>query len=248
MSIEPENEFSEELLQAYIDGELDLGESEALLQAMGGNPVLKTRVCQLQHLKGLVKNAFPLDDDSVNDDYLQQNAKARGWLPGLVGLLLGVVIATAAYQFGGNGLLDTVAGEGKGGIESGLAQHEVAAVETPKKVLLHIDSGDAMRLEEALEYAEDLLHDYGEKGIEVELIANAGGVKLFKTGNSLYQARLERLSGSYENLGFIACASAIAVLRERGEKVDLLPQTQIDVTALDHVVKRLQEGWTYLKI
>jgi len=37
-------------------------------------------------------------------------------------------------------------------------------------------------------------------------------------------------------------------LRERGVAVQLLPQTAVATSALDEVVRRMHEGWTYVRI
>ena len=118
----------------------------------------------------------------------------------------------------------------------------------PQKVILHIDSADTDKLQKVLDYAELLLDDYKRNNIKVEVIANAGGVNLFRSDVSPYQQRLKKLSTSYDNLRLIACSNTIARIRERGEKPILIPEAHIGPTAIDHIVGRLKQGWTYKKI
>ncbi len=52
----------------------------------------------------------------------------------------------------------------------------------------------------------------------------------------------------YDNLTFVACANTIKRLKEQGVDVLLIDRTHASETAIDHVVERLQAGWTYIKI
>jgi len=52
----------------------------------------------------------------------------------------------------------------------------------------------------------------------------------------------------YDNLTFVACANTIERLRARGVDVHLIDRTHARSTAIDHVISRLREGWTYIKI
>ncbi|HFD87762.1 MAG TPA: hypothetical protein ENJ35_08830 [Gammaproteobacteria bacterium] len=239
-----QEQYSETVLQAYVDGELDHAESDSLLEAMMQHPELKTRVCQLQHLKGLVNNAFPLES-GIDDDAFEVAPKRRSsWFAGVAGAFLGAIAAIAAsYQLSDNTMgnqIATAIPPATGG------QNNLVAV--PQKVLLHLDSSDEEVFDETLDYAEQLLREYGSRGIRVEVMANAGGVDLFREETSPYKKRLKALAKHYENLQFIACANAIANIRKRGEAVHLFPSVHDNVTALDHVVKRLREGWRYVKI
>ena len=47
---------------------------------------------------------------------------------------------------------------------------------------------------------------------------------------------------------FFACSTAIQRLRDKGVEVRVLPQANVEYSALDRVVLRLQEGWAYQKI
>lgn len=237
--------YSETVLQAYVDGELDHAEAESLLEAMMQHPDLKTRVCQLQHLKGLINNAFPLLESGIGDDAFEETPKRRSsWFAGAVGAFLGAIAAIAAsYQLNDGALGSQIASA-----NTSTSDAQSNAVAAPQKVLLHLDSSDEAVFDETLDYAEQLLREYGNRGIKVEVMANAGGVDLFREETSPYKARLKSLAKHYENLQFIACANAIANIRQRGESVHLVPSVHDNVTALDHVVKRMREGWRYVKI
>jgi intracellular sulfur oxidation DsrE/DsrF family protein len=56
------------------------------------------------------------------------------------------------------------------------------------------------------------------------------------------------LTKEYKNIKFLACgvAKQNATLREN-KAIKLLPQAKDIPAALDQIVNRLQEGWTYLR-
>jgi hypothetical protein len=52
----------------------------------------------------------------------------------------------------------------------------------------------------------------------------------------------------HANLHWVACGQSIARLRNDGEQVRLLPDTQTAPTAINEIVTRLQQGWTYVRV
>mgnify|MGYP000052599505 CR=1 FL=1 len=59
--------------------------------------------------------------------------------------------------------------------------------------------------------------------------------------------KLEQLLAAYPNLAYVACNQTLDRLREKGGTVSLLPGVHVAPTALDEIVKRLQEGWVYIR-
>jgi intracellular sulfur oxidation DsrE/DsrF family protein len=117
------------------------------------------------------------------------------------------------------------------------------------RVLVHIASSDAGHVGPALDGIEGLLRDARAAGrpVAVEVIANIGGIDLLRVGASPYPARVAALQAAYPELSFIACGQTLERLRERGATVQLLPGVRRASSALDQVVRRLQEGWVYVK-
>jgi hypothetical protein len=50
------------------------------------------------------------------------------------------------------------------------------------------------------------------------------------------------------NVVFYACSKTIQRLEEKGVRVELVPYTNPNYTALDRVVTRMQAGWKYEKL
>jgi intracellular sulfur oxidation DsrE/DsrF family protein len=117
-------------------------------------------------------------------------------------------------------------------------------------LLLHLTSNDPAKMEAALDYAEQLLAEKRHKNsaFQLEVVANDGGVELLRRDTSPYPQRIEKLLTEYNNVSFLACANALRKLRARGVKVELLPGTRSDNTAIGEIVKRIEGGWNYLKV
>jgi intracellular sulfur oxidation DsrE/DsrF family protein len=118
------------------------------------------------------------------------------------------------------------------------------------KYILHIDSKDHLKFKTALDRAEALVTMYQAEShpYEIEVIANAGGLDMLREGETPYADRIRQLSQRYPNIRFIACSNAIERLQERGVKPNLIASVHQGETALDQVVKRMNQGWTYMKI
>lgn len=237
--------LSETLLHRYVDGELSREETDRVLSELQNNEALKTRICQMQHTKSMLNYAYPLEEEGQP---VKKAVSARRKFLAVASICLILVSGLAGgwinQQLKQPGI--TIAEAPETILKDAISLQPVIA--EPQKVVLHIDSAEKDKLAQVLDYAETLLREYERNNIRVEVIANAGGINLFRDGVSPYQQRLQQLSAHYDNLRLIACSNAIARLQERGEKAILIPEAHTGTTAIDHIIRRLQQGWTYKKI
>lgn len=238
-------QFSETFLHRYVDGELSQEETDLLLAELQNNETLRTHICQLQHIKSMVNNAYPLEQDNqLSENTLFAKPKFRAVAGISLILISGIIGGWINQKLVNSGVTHSA---NSNSTLNDAVKLQPAIAET-QKVILHIDSAEKDKLEQVLDYAEYLLDDYKQNNIQVEVIANAGGINLFRADMSPYQQRLQQLSTHYVNLRLIACSNAIARLRERGESTTLIPEAHVGPTAIDHIITRLQQGWTYKKI
>jgi intracellular sulfur oxidation DsrE/DsrF family protein len=80
----------------------------------------------------------------------------------------------------------------------------------------------------------------------VEIVANEGGLNLLRSDVTPFAERIRQLAE--EDVLFYACSRAIKRLEEQGVRVQLVPEANTHYSALDRVVLRMQQGWTYEKI
>lgn len=219
-------------LHAYVDDQLDAEARRAVMAAMNRDEAVRERVCRLRSCKDWVKSGF---DDA-------QPPGERPLPARLDWCRLGSGIA-AAFALVAVGLMGGVAGYYYGERDA----VAVAPEFDPNHVVLHIDENDPARFKAALDYAENFLaRDDGAGAMEV--LVNAGGLDLVRSGVSPFEDRVRALSERYRNLQFVACANSIRKLRSEGIEPKLIAATDHAETAVEHVARRIKEGWTYRRV
>ena len=85
------------------------------------------------------------------------------------------------------------------------------------------------------------------KPLKLEVVANVDGINILRKG-SPYAGEINSLSEQFSNVRFLACgiAKKTAALKE-GKPIELIPEAVDIPAALDEILKRLKEGWTYVK-
>lgn len=225
-----EEQFSEEQINAFVDGELDPEEKSSLYNEAARSPDLDQRLCQQRKVKELVKHAY---DDVPPAKRATKSSMTR---TGLFGRAIAATVLLAV------------------GLTAGIVGHRytdqnaagLTAATQFDKYLLHVASGEPEDMQEALNYAAELL-EADDSGIrQVEIIANEKGIDLLRSDVTPFAAEITALQAN--DVVFYACSKTIQRLEEKGVKVELVPYTNPDYTALDRVVTRMQDGWHYEKI
>lgn len=242
------DQVSDEFINSFIDEELSPVEQSQLLEAINADEKLSAKVCDAQRLKVLVSHAY------------QHAPHARTWDSYGSGLLkyrdalvagLALVVCTTGGWFACSWWYPV---DLRSNIQEVryLQPGQLAANWTgQQKVVLYVSSSDPKKLKASLDQAEYLLETSRNSGrpLKMELIVSSGGLNLLRTEVSPYADRIKSMQQSYGNLAFVACGQSIDRLREKGGKVDLLPAvTRTPDSALEVVVSRLRDGWTYMSI
>ncbi|MFO8152061.1 hypothetical protein [Thioalkalivibrio sp.] len=232
--------FSDSMLHAFVDAQLEGADRERLLTAMESDADLRDRVHELRRSKEWVQLAFE-DIRAPARPAHRGTAARRGWirpshavaaslLLGLGGFLTGWFVQE--IQRPGHALAGAVLA----------AQEEAGSL----RVVLHIDRSDAEGFVSILDEAERLFASGRGTPVAVDVLANAGGLDLLRTSVSPHAERIAEMSREYENLRFLACANSIERLREQGIEPVLVKEADTSTTAVDHIVDRLHRGWTYI--
>jgi hypothetical protein len=238
-------DFSDEILNAFIDDELSHDERTQILSALRQNEDLTQRVCNLQKVRGLVQLAYANEtlpqsqNSNVNNSFSSKYRLVAGIL-----LFVGVFIGWYANQT----------------YHSGYSSLNIAnnarIIPANKKnetwqVMLHVSNNDPRRFDVLLSETEYLLesHKNNNQPIKIELLANGKGINLLKAGASSQAKRLNMLTKKYNNLMLSVCGKTLQRLQQdTGNKITLLPKTNIVRSAINQVTKRQKEGWSYIRI
>lgn len=228
--------FGDELLYAFVDDELDSATKESILKTMDHDESLRQRVYRIRRTKDLMRIGFedaaPMRrDQPLNADAWWQRSRA-----------LAASLAAAALLLGAGLLGYEIAPQGMSPAQLS------SQTQNTKQIVLHIGDSDPKHFATTLAYAERFLQQHRREGVQVEVVANAGGLDLLRKDVSPYQRRVLELMAVYDNIDFIACANSIHNLRRQGITPDLIPDVKMGTTAVDHIVQRVLQGWTYIKM
>lgn len=240
------NQYSDEFLNAYIDGELSNKEKADILEELRHNRELSERVCKIQKAHNMVQLAY--ENIRIPEHYSNHkhaNLKNRFGLGIAASILLLVGLTTgwlAHIQVTPSNPLLEIAES----VQSGNS-----ALQKTSRVMLHVTTDDPFKLATMLDETEALLSlsSAQAKNLRVEIMTNGKGLNLLRVDTSKFSDRIRALQERYDNLTFMACKKAIARVEERmGIQVKLLPGAGTVPSALNEVIRRTQQGWTYIKI
>ncbi len=248
------NSVSMEMLNAYIDNELDLKDAADIEQAIQNSVQLQQKLDELQQLKLKVQASYavvraPLHNEPVR----RKNTWQPAALLAAVTLVLGVSSGWYGHQYLSDDELTMTALKD---VNRGASVEQLLGVKLQPlkvqddKIIIHLAQNDKLLFDKALAKAEALLarFDALEKQGRIQVLANSYGMDLMRKDKSPYQERIVKLMQQHNNIQFIACANTVKRLESRGVNVGLIEGVQIHGPVIDEIVSHMQDGWTYIKI
>lgn len=240
-----ERKVSDEMRAAFVDGQLDAAEWARVAGQMERDPELREDVCELRMLKDMVRHAYSVPP-APRRSAARRSRLRWPWLAAA-----SVVFAITGWfghaWWSGAPALDPASAYALRGDWYAL-RGDWRTLDN-NRVLVHVSSGNSEVLATALDEVEDLLGSAraARRTIEVEIVANSSGLDLLEANASPYAARIAALRSEYPNLGLVACGRTIARRNAQGLEVTLVPGTAIAPSALEQVIKRLGDGWVYVR-
>jgi intracellular sulfur oxidation DsrE/DsrF family protein len=240
-----EKRVSDEMLGAFVDGQLDGAEWARVAQAVEGDERLREEVCQLRALKEMIRHSYPVPASARRS---RGTSKGPGWLA----LVAASLTFAVAGWFGHAGLnrppmLDAASAYALSGDWHSLRSDWGSLQEG--KVLVHVSSAGREALSAAVDEIEDLLREAkaSKRQLQVEIVANGPGLDLLRADDAALAGRLAALRRQYPQLGFVACNQTLERRRAAGQPVELVAGTVVAPSALHEVVERLRAGWIYVR-
>lgn len=228
--------FTDFDLHAYIDGELAVDRRQALLEAMEADQSLAARVCELQRTKQWMRSAFEMAEPPAG----HEGGRRRPRGVSRCGMAASVLLLLAAFAAGWLARPTPL---------PDLYSAVIDNIEASNyRVVLHIDEADPRKFEQVLRQSERLLDEYRDRGIQVEILANSAGLDLLRVDTSPYARRIADILSRHDNFRLVACDNAVRRLRETGVTPVFFEGTQTGESAVEHAVRRLREGWSYIKV
>ena len=243
--------ISNEQLNAFVDGELDVPEKDSLFSMLESDADLVQKVCELRAVKELVRHGYTeLPGLASKPDWAQQFYVPQSLVAGVM-LVLGLTLGWMGH--GWNQPQPVMqAAHAMPQLEAGaLRPVSLAGVtEDMHKIVLHVDSADPAKFKTLLDDVDFLTQHQAALGlpVQVEVVASSYGLNLLRTDVTPYAARVRALVDQHPNVVFVACNQTMQRLHKEGVNVKLLPHTRVAPTATEEVVNRLHSGWTYIKV
>lgn len=231
-------DVSNELLGAFVDKELACSDNRTIAEELKTNPEMAARAQAMLDLKTAIKQAYP--EPAAKSGNSNEPKAAGKWLKQSIAasfiLGLGFLMGSVINQHSADDALFGITLQP-------IAQHS-------DKVLLHVSTADIDKLDFLLTKTERMLRDSHNSNhdMNIEVIANSDGIDLLRKATTPYGDRIQQLQQRYNNLQFIACANTVSRLKKSGKNVQMLEGVKADAPALDTIVKRMDKGWTYVKI
>lgn len=232
-------QVSFEELNAFIDGELDLGASARVLAAIDGNDDVKRQACELRALRDQLRHVYDIKrtDRAKSGSGLLDGKWRHGIAAGL--LALGVLAGWQGHAFYQD---DEQLGWDR------LAQAMPHG--DSRQLVLHVGDSNLVRFENTMEEARNMLeaaHTRGQR-MEIEILANGPGLDMLRAQTTPVAEKLAQLQAEFPQLALVACGQGLQRLSAQGADIQLLPGVATTDSALNEIVRRMNKGWAYLRV
>lgn len=237
---------SAEMLNALLDDELSADERAHLLAKLHEDKVLSAEFCELRMIKDAVQLAHMDVQQPKRNQRRQQRIQWFSIAAALALFVLGILL-------GGGVVIQQQQSEQRFAIldPQGLGQAPAQAENEEMRIVFHLTHPDIIAADDLLDEVEVVLDQYQKQSrpLRIEVVANNDGLNLFRKGLTVHAERIAEMSRTYPNLTFVACQNTIQRLKvEDGIEVVLIPQARVTGSGVNHVAKRQQEGWAYIRL
>lgn len=231
---------------AYVDGELDRYERAVFLEELVRNPTRSREVAELAELNELMRLAFESVPGAPKSPFAARATVRRpGRVQRVLRAALGTIVLAATFGGGWLACRSELLRERPpvAAAQTGLPVHGAQA---PGMMLL-LASPKREEVDATLLRAHQLLERYHDHGPTVEIVVTGLAVKFLKPGGSHYSKAIAKLMKRYPDLKVVACEATLQALNGNRGRILLLKRVDLVPTAVQEVVKRLEQGWVYVK-
>jgi intracellular sulfur oxidation DsrE/DsrF family protein len=229
-----------EKLHALADGQLNAKDRKDVLQALENSPELRGEMCDIYRIKDLVQTAYPLGDfehkmPSRQLFSIQSFGKVASYL------LAFIVTLAAGYT-----IHDFTASGAPGDEAHGISIVEIKPQNN--KVILFLGSSEPAKFMKTLSKAESLAKKFEKSDGKVYVVTSAAGIDLLRSKTSPHKGHIIEMAKLYPSLHFVACNNTLYQYKKAGKPIELIESAEVAPSAVEFVVKHLQQGWRYIAI
>lgn len=245
------SKYTREDICAFIDGEMTEERAEQIKKAMQYDAALRENINGVREIRSLYRLAY--QDTSTTSSFVERANKTyavRASFLALAASLFIIVGVSLGWLIHSPSVIQPVE---TSGLKSFFSLKEfILANEnnSPTNAILRIKQ-EPEHLVAALDDIEHLLLKYKKKNraFNLEVIVHAAGLNILRADVTPVGRRIQDMLSRHKNLSFLACNKTIRRLKdEKGIKVELLPGVLVVPSAIEQVLKRLQEKWAYIQV
>ena len=225
-----------QMLGAFVDGLLDDEHSALVMKAMEDDPEIKDQVYQLRRAKDLMKLGF---GSATAPSGEQQAAKLSSWkscIPAMAAsitfLAVSLIAGSVGYYYGGQA-------------NTTIASNTINLEQT-HRVVVHVRKANMEQFSQAVAYAKNFTDEHGVQD-QIEVVAHGKAVDLMRVGVSPFEGEIVDLISNHPNVSFVACSNGIKAIHKKGIEPVMIVGVKTDMPAMDHIIGRVQAGWTYAR-
>lgn len=240
---------SSEILNAFVDDELDAEERQALLNEQMDDPQLADAICELRVLKDLVRAARPGSEKFDNHISMpKQRSFSRWFAAASVLLVLFTLVSITTWPPTDE---TAIAGNISPTYTNVLQLLQSQAQGKPLKMVLHITAAEpsvVMRLFTQLEQVLAFSASY-QRNVLVQVIASGQGISLLQQDKSPYQDKIKFISAHYDTVEFVVCQRSMlrqAVMHNMD--ISIMPEALITHSGPELIKRRQKQGWATIII
>ena len=197
------HDFSDEQLNAFVDGQLDPADQRRLIEAMQLDTELQGRIAALQRNKQLLRHAYE-HPPQANTARRAPAVGLRRMVTAALFLLSGVAIGWSAQRW------------------------QVAAY--PAGVVIQVSENDPAKWQMALINASNVRKAYGQKSLGIEIVAYGPGLEMFKN-NSAASAGMEQ--AARDGVKLLACGNTMSMMHTPraalNQRVEVVPAGVVEI-------------------
>ena len=232
--------FSDELLNAYIDGEISAEDEISILEAMQNDTTLVKRVNELKRVKLLVSSTYKTNGVDNSTSKTKMNISLS--LVASLLLAVGIIGGWSSHEYITNNESST----------DRISENNIQENKNKTwNIVLHVNTNDKYIQKTILDETESLLESFKESNekVKVEIVAYGKGVFLFDSEKSKYKDRLSSLKDNFSNLSYAVCGRTVKRLEKvGGRKINLISKMTVARSGIYQIIKRQKQGWNYIRI
>jgi intracellular sulfur oxidation DsrE/DsrF family protein len=243
---------SDEILNAFVDGQFSPEDRLFTLKSIAGDEGLSREVCHMVQLKELVAMAYRAEVlPHAGRKHPRSPGFRGGWwaaAAGMAALALGAMLFPGLDRDRVSGAAPFAAG---GALTADAARTIATVPGDSQRVLLHVTEVDIVSAEGLLDDVEFMFETALLNGqdLQVQMVVHGIALDLVRADLAPFPDRMRALVSIYPGLSFTACGQSLARrANEEGRVIELLPWVQEVESGVHEAARRQAEGWTYIRV